>query len=236
MGKKKISGQTVAIIVLAILLLLTACFGGVFAYYSTTTDRVYGRVTMANLRIDFQVGDGSGESGQSNVFVSDGIYLPGQHLENSPLTVINESNTPIYLAVVYKVNVFEGDVDITDALTQGNPLAIDVGAGTGDSIWTDYLFSGTNSQDEVVSFRCLITTTPIASAQSNVTVIAENALRLPASWGNELQSKKISFSFQAYAIGSNSLSDLINSSDSNTVKCQKIMSAIFEAFDYNISI
>ncbi len=236
MGKKKVSGQTVAIIVLAILLLLTACFGGVFAYYSTASNRVHGSVTMANLRIEFQIGDNPVESGQSNVFVSDGIYVPGQYLENSPLTVINESNTPIYLAVVYKVNVFEGDIDITDALTQGNPLTIDVGAGTDGSIWTDYLFTGTNSQDEEVSFRCLITTTPQPSSQRDITVIAENALKLPSSWGDELQSKKISFSFQAYAIGSNSLADLIDASDSDTVKCQKIMGAIFEAFDYNISI
>lgn len=233
MVKKRMSGQTIAIIILSILLLLTACFGGVYAYYSTNTSKVSGKIVMANLNIRLQAG--VGESASSEILVSNGVFVPGQNLENTPLVVVNESNTPIYLSIVYKVNASD--------LETGKPLEsyddtkplIDIGIDS-ESIWYDYLFVSENNLGEEVRMRCLMTKTPQYPTESNslITVIEENALSLPKTWGNEFQNMQISFLFQAFAIGANSIA--INSEDTLEQRCEKIMSAIFEAYDYNINI
>lgn len=233
MVKKRMSGQTIAIIILSILLLLTACFGGVYAYYSTNTSKVSGKIVMANLNIRLQAG--VGESASSEILVSNGVFVPGQNLENTPLVVVNESNTPIYLSIVYKVNASD--------LETGKPLEsyddtkplIDIGIDD-SSDWYDYLFVSENNLGEEVRMRCLMTKTPQYSTESNslITVIEENALSLPKTWGNEFQNMQISFLFQAFAIGANSIA--INSEDTVEQRCEKIMSAIFEAYDYNINI
>lgn len=233
MVKKRMSGQTIAIIILSILLLLTACFGGVYAYYSTNTNKVSGRVVMANLNIKLQAG--IGESASSEILVSNGVFVPGQNLENTPLIVVNESNTPIYLSIVYKVNASDLQTGAPlEDYDDSKPL-IDIGIDE-QSIWYDYLFVANNYMGEEVRLRCLITKAPQYPTETNefITVIEENALSLPKSWGNEFQNMQISFLFQAYAIGSNSID--ISSEDTIEQRCEKIMSAIYEAFDYNIKI
>lgn len=233
MVKKRLSGQTIAIIILSILLLLTACFGGVYAYYSTTTSKVSGRVVMANLNIGLQAG--IGESASSEILVSNGVFVPGSDLKNTPLLVVNNSNTAIYLSIIYKVNA--ANVNTGEPLENYDdtkPL-IDIGI-TDDSIWYDYLFVSTDSSGEEVRYRCLITKDPIYPTETNkyITVIEENALKIPESWGNNFQDMQISFLFQAYAIGSNSFN--FTSQDSIDDRCDTIMSAIYEAYEREFNI
>ena len=230
MVKKKMSGQTITIIILSILLLLTACFGGVYAYYSSNTNKVSGRIVMANLNIRLQAG--VGESASSEILVSNGVYVSGQSLQNTPLIVVNESNTPIYLSIIYKVNAYDLDTGAPlEEMDDTKPL-IDIGIDE-DSIWYDYLFVAEDRDGEEARFRCLITTTPQYSTEHNqlITVIEENALKIPTTWGNEFQNKQISFLFQAYAIGANAFS--FTDEDTIDDRCETIMSAIYEAFDYN---
>lgn len=119
MVKKKISGQTIAIIVLAILLICAIVFGGVYAFYSTSTKKaVSGRIVMANLDIEFKMDDPStpeyeglvGVGGASQILIScSDKVVPNQELSNTPLTITNTSNTPIYLVVLYRVERIEYD-------------------------------------------------------------------------------------------------------------------------------
>ena len=102
MVKKRISGQTIAIIILAVLLLLTIAFGGVFAFYSVRTSRVSGEIMLANLSIKLDMM--SGESEQSQLFVeAQENVVPGQKLDNSSLIIKNLSTVSIYLVVVYEI-------------------------------------------------------------------------------------------------------------------------------------
>ena len=108
MVKKKISGQTIAIIVLALLLVISIMFGGVYAFYSAKSAQVSGTIEMANLKINLV----DGNSGVSAIVISStGNVIPGQPLNNSLLSVINLSELDIYVVVVYKINAYWEDED-----------------------------------------------------------------------------------------------------------------------------
>lgn len=240
--KKKISGQTLAIIILAILLLLTIGFGGVFAYYSARSSKVTGKIVMANLKISLE--SGTGESDKSEIVISNGVnVVPGQPLENSPLIIRNLSSVDIYLIVVYEINATtENKTPIEDEFIQPvlglgvryiNPLHPEANdnVGVSNPTWIDYVFKA----DENKTYRCLVSTTsfaPTAENENGITVIDSNRLSLAGAMGNEYQNTSISFTFQAYAIGSET--DFgITSSTTPADRCQKIVSTIYEAQDYN---
>ncbi len=243
MTKKKLSGQTVTIIILAILLLLTCIFGGVYAYYSTTSSKISGIVQMANLKIQMNAG-GTGSSGSSELLHTNSYYIPGQVLPNTALTVTNSSNTNVYLAVVYTVKAINNDKsspdwgnEITD-YDLSNPL---IGIH-GDTTWFDGRY--TNVEHDA-DFRYLMIPTPIAPAAPDapekdkiISVIPEGKLKLHEKMGNAYQSTIITLTFRAYVIGSDQqeLKDALGQTNgTNTEKCNVIMGAIFKAFDYNLN-
>ena len=244
MTKKKLSGQTVTIIILAILLLLTCIFGGVYAYYSTTSSKISGIVQMANLKIQMNAG-GTGSSGSSELLHTNSYYIPGQVLPNTALTVTNSSNTNVYLAVVYTVKAINNDEsspnfgnEITD-YDLSNPL---IGIH-GDTTWFDGRY--TNVEHDA-DFRYLMIPTPIAPTFDDggkvipkvISVIPEGKLKLHEKMGNAYQSTIITLTFRAYVIGSDQqeLKDALGQTNgTNTEKCNVIMGAIFKAFDYNLN-
>ena len=226
MVKKKASGQTIAIIVLVVLLILTVGFGGVYAYYSFRSNRITGRIVMANLNIQFQDSNG-GSSGASEMVLSNGVnVVPNEMLQNTPLIINNNSNTPIYVAVLYKLNVYKLDTEEVVDYDNSNPLI----AGASNE-WYDYLYvQETNGARN--TYRCLITLNPQPTENKEIVVIGENQLRLHESVGNEFQSTSVNFLFQAYAISADSFS--FSSDISNTDKCEQIMDAISESYDYDL--
>ncbi len=232
MTKKRVSGQTTAIIVLAILLISTVVFGGVFAYYSASANKISGKITMANLKIEADQ--------SSEILITSGVVVPGQSLGNTtPLTITNKSNAPIYLAVVYSVKVYNlDDVELETEVTVGeNALAVPL-IDVHDDSWNDYLFTYTKEDLSVVKFRYLIKPVAIQPSDSpegsTITVVEKDKLSLHKQMGNDYQAKSVVLSFQAYAIGSEG----IDFSGCNTVeeRCNKIMLCIYQAFSYNISI
>lgn len=227
MVKKKVSGQTIAIIILVVLLLLTITFGGVYAYYSFRSNRITGRIVMANLNIQFQDSSG-GTSGASEMVLSNGVnVVPNEMLENTPLVINNNSNTPIYIAVLYKLNVYKLDTEEIVNYDNSNPLI----AGASND-WYDYLYVQETADGGQNTFRCLITLNPQPVENEEIVVIGENKLRLHESVGNEFQSTSINFLFQAYAISANSFN--FSSDISNADKCEQIMDAISESYDYDL--
>ncbi len=239
MSKNRISKQTIAIIVLIILLIFTISFGGVYAYYSSTTTKVNGRITMANLNINLDGTHTDTAGNYSILFKTNGYVYPGQTLENTPLIITNRSNTEIYLAVAYSVNADDVNVDKSDPL-------IEIRENNGD--WYDYLYTAKDSNNEIkvdsennpIQYRCLIS--KVVPPCSNdvgdiITVIGENCLKLPITWDNELQNKTVTFSFQAFAIGANlDEFDFDKTTPQDDAKSEKIMQTIYKAFDYNFSI
>lgn len=113
MVKKKVSGQTIAIIALVFLLIFTIGFGAVYAYFSTTSNNVTGKITMANLNIHLEAehtddetpGEDTGDSSdKSEIILSSTNVLPDQTLKNSALVVMNSSEADVYLIIVYRVD------------------------------------------------------------------------------------------------------------------------------------
>lgn len=247
MVKKKVSGQTIAIILLAILLLLTVAFGGVYAYYSSTTSKVSGKIKMANLNISMStvIGETGSTSGSSEILISNGLFVPGQFLENSPLLITNKSNTTTYLAVVYKVLAYDDNGKAPEEYDDSKPL-IDILKN--DGYWYDYLYvakdmNGNVVEDEdgnEVRYRCLVTTAEVARASKDsgdvITVIGEDCLGLSTSMGNGFQGMNISFTFQAFAIGSDIEEFKFAEGTTQDQKCEKIMQTIYKAFEYEFNI
>ena len=242
MVKKKISGQTIAIIILAALLLLTIAFGGVFAYYSARSNKVSGKIVMANLKISLEAGNG--ESDKSEIIISKEEHVvPGQPLENYPLIVRNLSTVDIYLIVVYTLNATKEDEDgnevkvadqyVNPVIEIGsdycNPSANKTSVYEGnDKQWIDYVFETESGE----KYRCLVSTVsfkPTSKDGEGITVIKEDKLMLAKAMNNDYQSTSISFTFQAYAIGAASFTnDEINETTSMENRCQKIVSAIYD--------
>ena len=254
MVNKKISGQTVAIIILAILLLIAIGFGGVYAYYSARSKKLTGTVVMANLNIAL-VAEEYADSAKSEIVISHGTnFVPGQELKNSALNIVNSSakNVPVYLIVVYEIkatkmdekgNIIPGEV-INDEMYK--PL-IDLGAAyinpeanlyyekTTNSNWVDYVYTFKNGS-EVKQYRCLVTTSTWSRPNDNnqvIPVIEENQLRLHRFMNDDYQRTSLAFAFQAYAIGAGEGSELdFADSVTQAEKCNAIVSAIYESVEY----
>ena len=251
MVNKKISGQTIAIIILAVILLITIAFGGVYAFYSAKSNKATGKIVMANLNIDLYAdNDGPTSSGKSEIVISNGTnVVPGQELKNSPLMISNRSNSDIYLIVVYEVNAVKLD-EHGNKLANGDVVdpkvkpVIDIGApyinpinninynGTNQD-WVDYVFTYEHQDQTRSVYRCLVSTkshNKYNEDYQTVEVIGENKLKLHHLMGDDYQQTSISFTFQAYAIGANSFSFETNIAPAD--RCNQIVSAIYESVEY----
>ena len=260
MVKKKFSGQTIAIIILAVLLLITIAFGGVYAFYTAKSNKISGKIVMANLKISLVTE--TDKSDKSEIVISNGVnVVPGQPLENSPLIVKNLSSVGIYLVVVYEINAkiekTVNNVAVTETVKDEHKSPV-LGLGfeyinsvypdmsstryVDSDKWIDYVFhaeqedtSYEDADGEIVHvkkmYRCLVSMVGFAK-EEDVTVIGENKLSLAAAMGDEYQSASISFTFQAYAIGDQTFNGQFNEDTTKEAKCEAIVSAIYESQNY----
>lgn len=245
MNKKRVSGQTIAIVILLILLIVVLAFGGVYIYLNNQHTNVFGKVYMIDLKINLE----SGESGKSEVVIrNDNEIFPGHNLQNSNLVIKNESSKEMFVVVVYCVNAFDKNKqEIEDRMKSS---VIDVGYDYCNpsfpqysdknliTDWIDYVYEA-ELQEGSMKYRCLVSTTPyggVSEGVKTIEVIKENGLHLSENAGDEYQDATISFSFQAYAL----TSDMIYSQGLNYVaktkeeKCEIIMDKIYEVFDGNL--
>lgn len=250
MVKRKISGQTVAIIVLAILLIIAIVFGGVFAYYSASSSKITGKIVMANLTIVME--SNSGGSDKSEIVISNGVnVVPGQPLVNTPLLVRNLSHTNIYLIVVYEINASKFNTTPIADNYEESVLGLGVeyinsvypanndNTSVSNTEWVDYVFNG---EEEGRLYRCLVSVVDHGKTGENdngIVVIGENRLSLSSAMGNEYQNANISFTFQAYAIRATDIDEELNRGMTTEEKCEVIVSAIYSGQDHsflNISV
>lgn len=248
------TGQGIAILVLAILLILAIGFGGVYAFYSVRTDKVTGKIMLANLDIDLK----SGSSDKTDIIISGATNIvPGQKLKNSPLIVTNNSNTSIYLAVVYRVKAkkLDNDLGVDDKFEK--PM-IDVGYDyiNGRDFVTDSTTEFSTKEEDMLNtsfvdyvfvvpeekdggyYRCLICLDPVSAASDEegkmITVIKENSLALHgAGVGGEYMKTEVAFTFQAYAIASESFGSDFGSK-SKQERCNTIIGAICENYAWQL--
>lgn len=255
MVKKRLSWQTLAIIILAALLLITISFGGVFAFYSARSNQISGEIMMANLSIG--LGPGHDESDQSAIIIYTKDYVvPGQVLDNSALIVRNLSTVEILLVVVYELTAEReikdenGEVievvDIEDQfinpvfglgceyLNSKDPSQnIDSPAEVYNEDWYDFVFKG---EREEKYYRCMVSRKGIpkyveGSDTNIIKVIREDKLALHRKMGPEYVDSTLSFKFQAYAVGAATDFGILES-DSNLQKCDKIVNFVYESQGY----
>ena len=251
MVNKKISGQTIAIIILAILLLIAIGFGGVYAYYSARSKKMTGTVIMANLNINLSSYEYGTKSATSQIVISHGTnFVPGQNLKNSQLNIINKSaeEVPVYLIVVYEItaNKMDEHQQLTNEIiydSMQEPL-IDFGAeyinekaninyaGT-NADWVDYVFTYGTGEDEK-QYRCIVSKyswqKPKGETSQTIPVIYENQLKLHRFMGDVYQRTSLTFAFQAYAISANSFA--FETGITQAQRCNEIISAIYESVEY----
>jgi len=172
MVKKKISGQTIAILVLLVLLIATTAFGVVFAFYSTSTKQVSGTISMAYLDIHYDESTlGVGSSGQSQILITNSENIvPNELLGNSPLVINSTSNTETYIVVLYRVEKvgYDGTQPRLDSIYHYNDVngneyfdygidtikesngvkstfgVLDIGTAAPTSNWADFIFDTAN--------------------------------------------------------------------------------------------
>ena len=255
MVKKRLSWQTLVIIILAALLLITISFGGVFAFYSARSNQVSGEIMMANLSIG--LGSGENESDQSAIIIYNEDYIvPGQVLDNSPLVVRNLSTVEILLVVVYELkaerNVYDQQGKVIDVVSIEDEFINPVfGLGCEylnskhpeeniedkDEIynydWFDFVFK---AERENKYYRCMVSRKSIqkhvkGSKPSMITVIGEDKLSLHRKMGSEYVDSTLSFKFQAYAVGAATDFGILDS-DSNLQKCDKMVSFVYASQGY----
>lgn len=282
MVKKKVSGQTVAIIILIVLLICAITFGGVYAFYSTNTNKVISStITMASLDISFKEDDKNtddgddntlddiegvipptGQSGYSQILITNkNDIVPNELLCNSPLSVVNGSETPVYVAVLYRVQkaptddegnpldtIYKKDKDGNYILdSEGNKQAfgvIDIGTEVEGSPWADFVFDTSNypeyqedsitANDKDYIVRCFVTVAP--QGKGELTVIYKNTLKLHREVGNEFQNQRISFTFQAHAIAASSLASELDDVENDFEKYSIILKAIYESTGWSFSV
>ena len=237
MNKKKLSGQTITIIVLIILLLAAIAFGGVYAFYSTATNKISGTISLATLNIDFSTQAGDGTSGSSAILIStkDNI-VPNEKLGNSPLEILNTSNSYIYLVVVYQVLATKnetageekGRVVVDD---YSNPV-LDVAAQyNNENLTSDFAYYLYTSSKNGKKYHCLITKQ--ATIADKITVIKENGLRLHRDVGNGYMSCDLTFKFQGFAIGEGKGGESYGSISNLSDRCRTIMDNIYQSYEYS---
>ena len=249
MVRKKLSGQMIAIIILAILLLLAITFGGVYAFYSARANKVSGKVIMANLKIGMTsqvTGDDGTVSDKSEIVISNKEnVVPGQLLGNTPLLITNESSVNVYLAVVYEVRAekikteeivqdkFEASA-ISFGANYINPLNESKNRYNGvNGDWIDFVFRS-DASGEVKTYRCIVSAksyAPTAEGET-ITVIGDDKLSLSKDMGSEYMDTNISLVFQAYAISADSFAGEITSSTTAKDRCQTIVSRIYQEYGY----
>lgn len=195
MVKRKVSGQTIAIIILSVMLISAIAFGGVYAFYTTRSNRVSGTITMARLNIYMDGGsDKLDPSGISALVITnkDNI-VPGQSLGNSPLTIMNWSTVNVYLVVAYKIEATKDNVKVVDkhkepVLGLGIEYINSIfkssstnkeydSSDPSNAQWIDYVFRSSNDKDEYASdiqlddqnmckgYRCLVSTVAFTPTQ-----------------------------------------------------------------------
>ena len=259
MVKKKFSGQTIAIIILAIMLILAIGFGGVYAFYSARSNQVVGKVQLATLTVRLDPNNNTGdstESEESQIAISNYVnVVPGQALNNSPLKVLNESEgIDIYIAVAYKINATVEETKDGKKVTKViedkfEESVLGLGYEYINSIhpeksskkwleydtWVDYVF---DAPEEDTQYRVLVSMKAFEPTvfdkegkpiDKQITVIAENQLSLSGAMGNDYQGANISFTFQAFAIAKASFDRVFTAETTKAQKAEEITRGIYES-------
>ena len=221
MIKKGSSKQNVAIIVLIVLLLLSITFGATYSYFNGSTRQVMGgSVTTAILKIQL-VGDIQDEYGNDAITITGDNIVPGQPLINAALAIHNYSRAGTYMMVVFEFTATKTDTgEVVD--TSGlDVLDLRTKATSGGWVKDTYI-----CKDGVTKIHSVVYMGSDEYSNNGygtgiipgydpstgtdymlLSVLDADCLKSPSSWDNKLQGCTIQFTFQAYAVQAEGLSE-----------------------------
>lgn len=251
MIKKGTSKQNIAIIVLIVLLLLSITFGATYSYFNGSTNQVTGgSITTAILRIDLageydpsQIEIGSGRDG---ITILQGKIVPGQPLANTALSIYNYSEVATYMMVIF---TFSAEKATTGEVVDTKDLdVLDIQDGSTCDGWVKHTYTcndgskmygvvymGNSESGEIGKGDGVIpkwqdaVTDPNAN-YSILNVLTSDCLQAPTSWGNALQGCTLTFSFTAYAVQTEGMSEIYTGivNENYDVRRSAIAKAIIE--------
>ena len=103
--KKKMNKSTIAIIIMAVVMVAMLAFGGTYAYFTATT------ATRTN---DFHVGKVALKSTGTFATLEERNVVPGDPVLKGSVTYTNESNVDTYIAVVFDI-LYKGGYYVYDS-------------------------------------------------------------------------------------------------------------------------
>lgn len=244
MIKKKTSRQTIAIIILAILLILSIVFGSTYSYFNASTkDAIEGTVTTATLSVSLKGYDETlAETTTFSLHTSGTKVIPGEPLTNTALQINNTSPVPTYMCVTYKLSIVNGNEDGEVDTSVLNAMDIQE-SSVGDG-WRKCDFTCKDLETKICSFIYLggahgdgngIFNDPYNPDNTTSMVFGHSSLRVPTSWGNSMQGKTIKLGFQAYVIQATALNtkypDIANENLSASNRASAILSMFVAEFN-----
>lgn len=204
MVKKKSNSQNIIIIILCILLLISISFGVTYSYYNGKSNLVKGTITTANLSIELQGTDGSGQTTEFSISAPFGeeFLVPGNNLNNVELNIFNKCNQKTYMVVVYSLSAIKNDTkeDVTSQLSNIPAISFQDGA-INTSVWKPISYKCSNIN---ATYTCLVGINPFDSRGENtgvyINVLKPNSIKIPVEWNDVLQNCSVTISVMAYAI------------------------------------
>ena len=223
--KKVTSKQNIAIIVLSILLLISIIFGVTYSYFNGRSNELTntGNITMATLKVEISGYDETiGQTTDFSLHTDGTKVVPGQPLSNTALQISNTSPVATYMAVVYSLKIItkdeEGKEVIIDAPSEMEAMDIQnssVGDGwrkqsylcnDGTSRLNLLVYLGGSDENKGRGYGIF---PQAASAEEPGTslVLDGDCLKVPESWGNDMQGKTVTLTFTAYIIQADAISN-----------------------------
>lgn len=215
--KKVTSKQNVAIIVLAILLLISIGFGVTYSYFNGRSAELTnnGSVTLATLSVEINGFDtDKQETTQFSLHTKGTEVVPGQPLSNTALQISNSSPVDTYMVVVYSLHIVDNPTNIDTTKMEAMDIQ-DSSVGDG---WRKHLYTcndteskinflvylgGTNGNGSGIFTKAINSTTPNKSL-----VLGSDCLKVPESWNNDMQGKEVTLSFTAYIIQADAIANV----------------------------
>ncbi|MBQ8430478.1 MAG: hypothetical protein IJX26_00830 [Clostridia bacterium] len=247
MIKKTTSKQTIAIVVLTILLVLSIAFGATYSYFNGSSEGyISGNVVTATLDVALTGPDGQASSFSLHTEGSE--VIPGQPLNNTALKVNNLSPVTTYMVVTFALGIQDNDTNVT-TLDYIDAMDFRTNNGVVGDGWRKYshlcndgvskihtlVYLGNNNKGSTVSKGMgdgVFQARPSADADNESLVFDADCLRVPKSWTNDMQGKTFIVMFKAYVIQSTALSenypDIVN--DDVLVRTAGIAKAVINEF------
>ena len=207
--KKVTSKQNIAIIVLAILLLISIGFGVTYSYFNGRSTELTnnGSVTLATLHVEINGYDTlENKTTEFSLHTDGSEVVPGQPLSNTALQISNSSPVDTYMVVVYSLHIVDNPTNIDTTKME----AMDIQESSVGDGWRKQVYTCNDTETKInllvylggedgngsgVFSKSVDPTNPRTSL-----VLNSDCLKVPESWDNDMQGKTVTLSFTAYII------------------------------------